>query len=317
MSDPDLQHDTATVGSARAMNRPSDAMVVVSTPDPRQLLQDCAAAHPALPRHLATADHHRDDYLAVEDWLLDAHGVPAEAEPALAAGRLDTAGRGHGWLRVDALSLVISRDRLVALPRIHADAADAAALVDAVLAQMPPIGVRHAFGHERLIDLDAPIDARLSPVWRTAGRPLDAHLPDGPRGPEWRRWLTEAQMLLHEHPLNADREARGLRPLNALWLAGGAATAPATRDCGMSVFGHLPLGASLPVAQLQADATGAMVWLHKPGSPPPDAVVRRLARSDLDLRILEPSGQQCFVRQRWHGLRVWRKPLLSLTTDRP
>jgi hypothetical protein len=286
--------------------------IVISTPDPQQLLRDCAAADSRFADRLGAADHRRQDFLPIEDWLLAAHGVPAEAEPALAAATLGLAARGHGWLRVDALSLVISRDRLVALPQQNDDERDAATLIDTVLAQMPPFGTLHAIGDARLLDLDAPVEARFSPAWRTANRPLDDHLPQGPRGAEWRRWLTEAQMLLHEHPLNVEREARGLRPLNALWLAGGAAHAPAPRACGVRLLGKLALSAMLPIDPSDASE---LVWLHQPGEPLPDEVLRALSRSAFALRILEPSGQQCFTRRVAHSLRIWRKPLRSLTAD--
>lgn len=37
----------------------------------------------------------------------------------------------------------------------------------------------------------------------------------------WRRLLNEIQMAWHEHPVNDARAARGLAPVNALWLYGG------------------------------------------------------------------------------------------------
>ncbi|MBU3694831.1 MAG: hypothetical protein FGM40_08405 [Rhodocyclaceae bacterium] len=308
--------------------RPAAMQLLVATPDAGALLADW----PDLARRLAPADHHREDFLALEDWLLALHGVPAEAEPALAAGGLGVAGRGHGWLRLDALSLVISRDRLVALPQRPDDAADGAALIDAVLPQLPPVGTLHAGNTQRLLDLDAPPEARFAPAWRSANRPLDEHLPQGPRGAEWRRWLTEAQMLLHEHPLNVEREARGLRPLNALWLSGGAASAPTLRDCGVRLLGTHPFAATLPVDTASPQATplrrygaspaGAAapqitVWCHAPGQTPSANLARSLAAASIEVRILEPSGQQCYTRRAWHALRVWRKPLATLSPGRP
>jgi len=286
--------------------------LLIATRDPRGLLDDW----PVLAARLATGDHRRHEFLAIEDWLLAMHDIPAEAEPALAAATLGLAGGGHGWLRVDALSLVIRRDRLVALPQAPEDATDAATLIDAVLSQAPAVGILHAAGPHRLLDLDAPADARFAPAWRTAGRPLDEHLPQGPRGADLRRWLTEAQMLLHEHPLNTERESRGLRPLNALWLAGGAAVAPSPRPRGIRVYGTHPLAAALPLASDTPsgnDQAAIRVWLHQPGQDPPEALVRALAAGRFQLRVLEPSGQQHYDRRPWHALRVWRKPLTSLS----
>jgi len=38
----------------------------------------------------------------------------------------------------------------------------------------------------------------------------------------WRKLLNEIQMVWHQHPVNVHREARGLEPINSLWLYGGA-----------------------------------------------------------------------------------------------
>ncbi|ALM86732.1 hypothetical protein [Bordetella sp. N] len=47
----------------------------------------------------------------------------------------------------------------------------------------------------------------------------------------WRRLMNEIQMVWHDHPVNEARAARGLPPVNTLWLYGGAtpwAAMPAT-----------------------------------------------------------------------------------------
>lgn len=52
------------------------------------------------------------------------------------------------------------------------------------------------------------------------GEDLAQHLPQGPEGRRWRVLLNEIQVLLHQHPLNAERRVRGLAPINSLWLWG-------------------------------------------------------------------------------------------------
>lgn len=298
----------------RSASASAAATLLIATPDPQALLADC----PLLGPRLARADASEEAFLAIEDWLLAIHGVAADAEPALAAAAAGLIGRGHGWLRVDALTLVVSRDRLIALPQAAGDASDAARLIDALLPQLPRIGVAHALGEARLVDLDAPTDARLAPAWRTANRPLDSHLPDGPRGPDWRRWLTEAQMLLHEHPLNSDRESRGLRPLNALWLSGGAAVATQPVHRAVGLHGQHALARTLPVAVEAATHKPAItVWLHQPGEQPPATVLSALRRGSFRLDILAPSLRQSYLRQPWHALRVWRQPLRALVAAHP
>lgn len=49
----------------------------------------------------------------------------------------------------------------------------------------------------------------------------DNFIPDGAAAAEYRRFISEVEMALHEHPVNVDRGSRGLQPINGLWLWGG------------------------------------------------------------------------------------------------
>lgn len=53
------------------------------------------------------------------------------------------------------------------------------------------------------------------------GEDLSQHLPAGAAGRPWRILLNDIQVLLHQHPLNTQRRARGLAPVNSVWLWGG------------------------------------------------------------------------------------------------
>ena len=55
---------------------------------------------------------------------------------------------------------------------------------------------------------------------RVIGRNVDPWLPAGPQARLVRRLQNEVQMLLYTHPLNAERERRGLLPVNSVWLSG-------------------------------------------------------------------------------------------------
>jgi len=54
-----------------------------------------------------------------------------------------------------------------------------------------------------------------------ANRNASTFLPEGEAMADWRRLLTELQMLLHSHTVNQHREARGLMPVNSVWFWGG------------------------------------------------------------------------------------------------
>lgn len=49
------------------------------------------------------------------------------------------------------------------------------------------------------------------------------YLPDGPDARRWRSLMGEAQVLMHQHPVNAERARRGLPPANSLWFWGEGA----------------------------------------------------------------------------------------------
>jgi hypothetical protein len=55
-----------------------------------------------------------------------------------------------------------------------------------------------------------------------AGQPLDAWWQLDTAMRPWRRLLNEIQMAWHDHPVNDERAARGVPPVNGLWLYGGA-----------------------------------------------------------------------------------------------
>ncbi|MEA5098690.1 MAG: hypothetical protein VB032_09180 [Burkholderiaceae bacterium] len=66
---------------------------------------------------------------------------------------------------------------------------------------------------------------RTSTPDAACGRNLIPWMPQGEMATEWNRLHNEVQMLWHQHPINAAREQRGLEPVNALWLWGGASGA--------------------------------------------------------------------------------------------
>ena len=126
-------------------------------------------------------------------------------------------------LRADPVSLVAGRNDVVLSARIDdLDAADAEALLATLNAH---------FGGDRLV-FHAPrsdawfVEAETAPDLSTTPLPavrgaIYPHLPSGSDGPQWRRWLSEMQMLLHEHPVNASRAARGCVPVTGIWISGG------------------------------------------------------------------------------------------------
>lgn len=71
--------------------------------------------------------------------------------------------------------------------------------------------------------LRCPKDSRL-PAFavpsRVLGDDLARHLPSGENERQWRHLLNEAQVILHNHPVNAARVKEGKAPANSVWFWG-------------------------------------------------------------------------------------------------
>ena len=61
---------------------------------------------------------------------------------------------------------------------------------------------------------------------RVIGRNVDGWMGKDPAAQRLRRMQSEVQMLLYTHPLNDERIARGLLPVNSFWLSGCGVTQP-------------------------------------------------------------------------------------------
>jgi hypothetical protein len=69
------------------------------------------------------------------------------------------------------------------------------------------------------IKRDMEVSTRLmSEVW---GRDTRHYMPEGSDALPLRLLINEAQMILHEHPVNSARESQGLLAVNSIWLSGG------------------------------------------------------------------------------------------------
>ncbi|MDR0181771.1 phosphoglycerate mutase [Lysobacter arvi] len=177
------------------------------------------------------------------DALSDVLEVLPRGWPVAAASRQRDAGDAANamWLRADPAYVRpdINGARLLSYGQaLGLDAQDAAAL----LKPLKPL-----FG-----DAGFPIDAPVPSRWylrlptgaklptfaapeQALGADLFDELPQGSEGRRWRALLSEAQVVLHNHPLNAQRAAAGLAPVNSLWFWGAGALPDRVR----SAYAHI------------------------------------------------------------------------------
>ena len=214
------------------------------------------------------------------------YGIARQSDWPLAAIRAASFGLVTGadyWLAADPVTLVVGRDE-VSFTGIVDDlaSADAGALVSTLNAHFAADGIEFMAPRPDAIFARLATAPRLltHPPAVTSDRPLRSRLPEGPDAPKFRRWQSEIQMLLHEHPVNVEREKVGSPPVNGVWFSGGGVLPPRPSplpaistyaDAGIAVAlaAHggapaQPLPLSLAIAL--ESASGAELVVVAPGS---------------------------------------------------
>jgi hypothetical protein len=179
---------------------------------------------------------------------------------ALGAG-LDAGG--SYVLRADPVSLIAGRADVSLERRIDdLDADECRGLLATLNGHFGVDGI--AFHAPRpdawFITADVPPSLTTTPLDDVRG-PIYPYLPGGDDAPKWRRWLSEMQMLLHEHPANLARQNRGSTPVTGIWVSEGGRAADMPASPAATMFA--PSGSVGDVARGMARARGDAV-----GEPP-------------------------------------------------
>jgi hypothetical protein len=273
------------------------------------------ARAPALELLLARGRPASGESRSLEAWL---HHEFGQAAGPMAAGALTLLGAGAQpgtacWARADPVHLRLMRDRLIVVPgaAFSLSREEAEALAAALnrhfagvlsLRVAEPLRWCAELAQELSIDAPAALEA--------AGRDVDltARI-GGEAGKRWARLLNEAQMLLHAHPVNQAREARGEAAVNSLWLwgTGRAPHAASARWRSVSAADPLPLGlAKLAGALARALPDSAHEWLAAAPAEGRHLLVLDALRAPLAL------GQGAEYRACIEGLEQrWFAPLLA------
>jgi hypothetical protein len=156
------------------------------------------------------------------------------------------------------------------------------------------------------------------------GDDVARHLPEGEGDRRWQHLLNEAQVILHNHPLNAERARRGMPPVNSLWFWGSGMlpewvrTRASTIVSGDEIVHELARLAKVPVVGTLADALAtatansrivldadapAGAAVETALSPIQQALTQRVIH---ELRLSFASGERYRYRHA-HRWRFWRK----------
>lgn len=245
-------------------------------PDPERGDAEISATRAvALEMLFARGRRRSDPGATLEAWLLDAFAIARQSDwPAAPYSLIADDGDPNGawWLRADPVHLRADRDTVLFSATELSDIApdEAASLAASLNAHFAATGItihpRRANRWYARVDRDPAMWA--PPLADIRGQPLLAHMPDGPEGRVWRSILNEMQMLLHEHPVNQSREARGAPAVNGVWLWGAGRLAGAPRTVYARVTADHPVarGLALAAGGRPAQLPGsAREWLESAG----------------------------------------------------
>jgi len=207
---------------------------------------------PALAHLLALAGVPVRESGGVSAALAAHYGVVRQADWPLAPIRLAALGVDPGtayWLAADPVTLEVGRVD-VELAGVVDDFDRAGA--DALLATLSS-----HFANDELVfaaprsdsffvRVAAGIQLSTTPPAAAMHRPLRGLLPQGPDAAAWRRYQSEIEMLLHEHPVNVERERAGRPPANTLWFYEGGTLPPRPRPVpSIATFATLGIARAL------------------------------------------------------------------------
>jgi hypothetical protein len=259
------------------------------------------ARFPALELLLARGRRARAPARSLEAWLSEAFELGDAPFPAGALTLLGSGGDpGEAtWARADPMHLRLFRDHFAAVAgeafEVRPEEADA--LCEALS--------RH-FGQQ--------LEFQSCEPRRWCARLLNDTAPDD-------ALTNEVQMLLHAHPVNEAREARGEPTVNSLWLWGVGSTprVPASKWQSVTAAGPVAIGlARLSGARHRALPADANTWLQGAAQEGRHLVLLDALRAPLALGQSAEYGENIeALEQRWFApllaaLRAGRLGMISV-----
>lgn len=239
---------------------------------------------------------------------------------------LDTGGSGDGyWLRADPVYMRADSDRVTMMGNDLLDITDqeAAALCKELEPLFQSYGLQLSAPDAKrwYLRLTGDPDIFWHALSDTCGSDIHEYLPRDINGANnarlWRRILNEAQMILHDSPVNHGRVARGDFPVSSLWFWGGG-TLPQIPDKRFTqVWSNDALVsglAKLSNAPRTATPADGAVWLAQAITPGEHLVV---VKPVTDFLAYDASATISAQKTSIEALnRDWFTPLLTVLKSR-
>jgi len=225
---------------------------------------------------IARGRRKRKASISREAWLCERFQVSKQRDWPVAPYTLLADGGVPGgafWMRADPVHLSVARDSLgfdgaaLDLSRSEADA-----LTGTLNRHFGKTLVFRSLRPERwYFSLPEAPELATTPPWAARGTAIGDKLPSGADAMRFRAFMNEVQMLLHEHPVNTEREAHGAPAVNSVWFwGGGILDAPRAQPFSI-VLAEDPLARGLALAarisarQLPANAGVMLATLPAKG----------------------------------------------------
>ena len=204
---------------------------------------------PALELLLARARASHSDPQSLYAWLAEMFEVdeplPSGALTAFAYGAPAMEGL---WARADPVHLRLLRERVILMPPPAFDISseEAQAFCEALNAHFDGVLTFHPLRPEQwCVRLEQALDIDASSPLEMAGRDVHAGTSRATGAGRLQTLMNEAQILLHAHPLNEAREARGEPTVNSVWLWGSGRLPAAAEGAWQAVIAEEPIALGL------------------------------------------------------------------------
>lgn len=130
------------------------------------------------------------------------------------------------WLLAQPVHVRLERDRMLLFDDIHLSKQESITLLTDLNAHFAEDGICFMISPsdgQWLLHTTSPTKTRFFPLMDVIGNHIDDYRPQHDETLCWTKLMNEVQMFLFAHPVNLDRESRGVPVVNSLWLWGGGA----------------------------------------------------------------------------------------------
>jgi hypothetical protein len=190
-----------------------------------------AKSQSAATRHETLDDFSRA--LPHETWLARQFGLETQmragGSPPIAAAAMRAMALSFEpgmWFIVNPVHIHVARDHLVLTdPRqLPLSERESSALFDIAQPLFQEAGKTLLYGNAQtwFTRADEWEQLQTSTPDAASGHNIDIWMPKGPGERNWRKLQNDVQMHWFTDPINAERESRGMKPVNSIWLWGGA-----------------------------------------------------------------------------------------------